>query len=364
MIPLAVAGAAALGHVDEFGYLHLPDGWRIEWWIAGDDHWHVPAASASLRQRSIDNTPVVETVMRVPGGDVVWRAAATATAEGGALVTELENRASIPVAIGVALIAPEQPSDVLVRPSLRFTTPARSVAAELGVELLVHPVTHGSTFRCSVGATPPDALPPIDAIVRGWLALARQGAEIALGDPTVDESLLAARTSLMLHHGSLVAAGRRQANGTAAAVATALTFLGYETEAEQLRVAARLRPKRKGLPTVAPIEPVLETDAREILADAAVAAATVAEVRALTIDDRQRRQLDVLPRADDAWRGRSVDVANLPTDHGPVSFALRWHGDKPALLWDAPKKATLRATGLAKEWSTKQPTGEELLTEL
>jgi hypothetical protein len=44
-----------------------------------------------------------------------------------------------------------------------------------------------------------------------------------------------------------------------------------------------------------------------------------------------------------------------------VSFAVRWHGPRPALLWTAPAGATLRAPGLDPEWSTSDPSGEQLL---
>jgi hypothetical protein len=194
-IPLAVAGEAPLAVVDEFGYLHFGD-WRVEWWVGAEDQWHVPAASPSRRQRVLGNTPVVETVIRVPGGDVAWRAAAAASAEGGAVVAEFHNGAAIPVALGVALVAPDHVDQPMARPALHFTAPARSAAGSGGVELFVHPVSHGTTWRCSVGPTQPDALPPIDNIVRGWQALARQGASIATGDETIDDALAVARASV------------------------------------------------------------------------------------------------------------------------------------------------------------------------
>jgi hypothetical protein len=358
-VPLAVAGDAPLAQVDPHGYLHWGDGWRLEWWIAGDDYWHVPAASPSLRQRSVDATPVVETAMHVPGGDVVWRVAATATADGGAIVAELENRAAIPVAIGIALIAPN--AEVTSRPSVHFVAPARSVAAELGVELLVHPVTHGSTWRCSLGGTAVDALPPIDAIVRGWQVLSRQGAQVDFGDATANDALAAARATLLLHAGDIARQGRRAGREVAAPVISALTLLGHEDEAERLRVATHLKPRRRGLPVIGPITPDFSADPLLLLVDPPLAAATITTLRNQLVDDSQRRTLDLLPAADASWRGRSIDVTNLPTNRGPVSFSLRWHGDHPALLWDAPKRATLRASALKPEWSTRDQTGEELL---
>ncbi|MEY2474177.1 MAG: hypothetical protein QOK28_3506 [Actinomycetota bacterium] len=363
-IPLAVAGNAPRGFLDEFGYLHFDGGWRVEWWVGGEDHWHVPASAASRRQRVVGNTPVVETVIRVPGGDVAWRAAAAATGEGGAVTIEFENTATIPVALGIALVTPSDLAAPLGRPALHFTAPARSVAADVGVELLVHPVSHGSTWRASIGPTPPGSLPPVEAIVRGWQAFTRQGASVSTGDASMDDALATARTSLLLHAASL-RAPRDRLRG--AAVANALTYLGYEDEAEALRVASRLRPQRRGLPLVSDPHAAYNPDALRMLEDPVAAAATVSAIRRALVDDTQRGVIDVLPSANASLRGRSVDIANLPTNFGPVSFALRWHGEKPALLWEAPParrrraRITLRASALDPDWSTTDQAGEALL---
>ena len=36
----------------------------------------------------------------------------------------------------------------------------------------------------------------------------------------------------------------------------------------------------------------------------------------------------------DAWWGQNLEVEHAPTHHGDLSFAVRWHGDRPALLWE------------------------------
>ena len=63
----------------------------------------------------------------------------------------------------------------------------------------------------------------------------------------------------------------------------------------------------------------------------------------------------------DAWRGRELDVHDAPTRRGSVSYAVRWHGRRPALLWDVPAGVELRAPGLDPEWSTTEARGEALL---
>jgi hypothetical protein len=54
----------------------------------------------------------------------------------------------------------------------------------------------------------------------------------------------------------------------------------------------------------------------------------------------------------------------MATRHGAVSFALRWHGAKPALLWDAPAGVSLRAPGLDGSWTSSGGAGEALLAEI
>ncbi len=63
-----------------------------------------------------------------------------------------------------------------------------------------------------------------------------------------------------------------------------------------------------------------------------------------------------------SWLGQNFEVYGVPT--GPaseVSFALRWHGARPALLWECTGEAvTLTSSGAAPGWSTTERTGEAL----
>jgi hypothetical protein len=68
----------------------------------------------------------------------------------------------------------------------------------------------------------------------------------------------------------------------------------------------------------------------------------------------------------DAWLGQGWEVHDLPSAYGTVSYAVRWHGDRPALLWDLvadPDAPPTRLTipGLDPTWSTTEPKGEALL---
>ena len=71
----------------------------------------------------------------------------------------------------------------------------------------------------------------------------------------------------------------------------------------------------------------------------------------------------------DDWWGRGVEVHDAPTHFGRMSYAVRWHGDRPALLWelepfdgvDGVDGVHLTAPGLDPAWSSREPRGEALL---
>jgi hypothetical protein len=89
-------------------------GWSLDWWIGGDDRWHAPAREAAVRQRLVGEAPVVETLMRIPGGDAVQRAyaihASTDSPFGQAfLIVEIENASAVPFAL-VLSVRPYNPT--------------------------------------------------------------------------------------------------------------------------------------------------------------------------------------------------------------------------------------------------------------
>lgn len=101
-------GSPAEALVDPRGLVTpTPGGWSLDWWIGADDRWHVPSREVAVRQRLVEDAPVVETVMRVPGGDAVHRAYAVraAPADGGheLMVVEIENASPVPFAVALAV---------------------------------------------------------------------------------------------------------------------------------------------------------------------------------------------------------------------------------------------------------------------
>ncbi len=83
------------------------------------------------------------------------------------------------------------------------------------------------------------------------------------------------------------------------------------------------------------------------------------------------RAIELLPDFPTAWRGGEVEVHEAPVAGVHVSFAVRWHGYRPALLWEvtgptapgssAAGPVTLRCPGLDPDWITTEPKGEALL---
>ena len=77
--------------------------------------------------------------------------------------------------------------------------------------------------------------------------------------------------------------------------------------------------------------------------------------------------LVIAPTPPGEWTGAPVDACGLLTRHGVLAFSVRWHGSRPALLWelqaargqDSP--GTTVRCGLDRSWQSEAPTGEALL---
>ncbi|HEX9970330.1 MAG TPA: hypothetical protein VGB03_09335, partial [Acidimicrobiales bacterium] len=91
-------------------------------------------------------------------------------------------------------------------------------------------------------------------------------------------------------------------------------------------------------------------------------------VRSMLVREAGDRELALCSMLPDAWLGQGIEVHDAPTHFGRVSFAVRWHADRPALLWElvphadvAAGSVRLTAPGLDPSWSTTDLRGETLL---
>ncbi len=78
--------------------------------------------------------------------------------------------------------------------------------------------------------------------------------------------------------------------------------------------------------------------------------------------------VSILPGFNESMLGQPIDVRNLPTPFGRLSYAVRWHGERPAVLWECvaihddqnPSELQLDAP-LFGDWSGTGRRGETLL---
>jgi hypothetical protein len=94
-------------------------------------------------------------------------------------------------------------------------------------------------------------------------------------------------------------------------------------------------------------------------------AALLADLRRLLVQEVPGG-LVLSPVVPEAWLGQGWEVHDAPTGHGRLGYAIRWHGDRPALLWELDPHsglppARLTVPALDPTWSTAEPRGEALL---
>jgi hypothetical protein len=354
----------------------------LDWWVAAEDRWHTPSRELTCRQRLVGGVPVVETAIRVPGGDAVQTVYAVADG-GGLAVVALENRSPAPIAVALSrrdVLTSHEPSTVPVQ------------GGDAPPDALVLPVGHRSTVVVALafdGRGPgalPSGLPSPDQVVRGWLRQTEAGADLRLPEaPAVHLATL--RSRLLLE-------GPPQADEAVAfLVAVAeLGRLGASVEPWVDDVAADAdglarSTRRRTAPVPWPIDAGLAAagevfslvDHRRGVADVAAARARRSDVDptpSVPADDltdlawalrrtaiERAGVVDLFPAPfPPSWRGQSIEAYRVPAGAGVLSVALRWHGARPAVLWelDGPP-LTLRSSGLGPSWSAANARGEALL---
>tara|TARA_B100000700_G_C15008979_1_gene839971 strand:- start:1112 stop:2047 length:936 start_codon:yes stop_codon:yes gene_type:complete len=71
----------------------------------------------------------------------------------------------------------------------------------------------------------------------------------------------------------------------------------------------------------------------------------------------------LFPSYTSKWFNVPLEVNNMPTSHGEVGYAVRWHGDRPALLWEGKinTQAAFTSPGFDPTWKSNELRGEALL---
>ena len=384
-IGLQGAGSAV---VDAYGVAH-PDGWRAEscgWWLAASDKWHDPRTSPSVRQQRIDGTPVVQTKIGVPGGDVVQRVFVVAD-RGGRLVMQVSNESPEPVAVAVPTREMSSTAAAGASRPQGIDTPDQVMAFPLshrGSITFAWPLAL-SRFRKSA---PIDAglLPSPDQVVRGWVLTSDRASRVAPEAAT----LVAARCeiSLTTAHEIDELLDADPARGILTIAERVRMGDNPQEWTSQLADAARRvakHPQRSPWTSRALVmaartllaasetlaaDDVVELWQRTNVSDSSGAVDSTAIDRVADIEQRfvravSRTSAAVLPTGiPDAWRGVSVEAHGLvASPHHRISLALRWHAANVALLWevDGPPGLSLSAPLVDPKFQATELQGEALL---
>ena len=348
----------------------------LDWHVAADDRWHTPAAERTVRQTRLLGAPVFETRLRVPGGDAVQRVWSVAD-RGGCTVVEVANDSPLPIACA------------FTRPDVLTTRPPTDVPIQ-GIDLdpaqtVVLPIGHRASVTVALAhdgrarGPLPAGLPSADATARGWVALAERASRLDLPDGAQAEAVVAARCDVLLVGppsraddpvGYLLALGELVRMGElgdeavadiapdiAAAVHDAAGRPGWDADAalDAAAIVLATGRERRAVADVARITARRPASAVPPMADG---------VRAVAAVERRLASGPVLLPGGipDSWRAANFEAHGLPV--GPastVSFAVRWHGEHPAVLWEVDgDPVELTAPAVDPTWRTRATTGETL----
>jgi len=351
----------------------------LDWHIAADDRWHSPQREAAVRQRRIDGTAVVETRVRIPDGDAVQRVYSVPD-RGGLTIIEVENESPLPIAVAFthdALHSPRPPT----APIEGISLPAGSVA---------FPVGHHSTLTVALphdgsgAGTLNSGVPTAAGVARGWTATVERASRLLLPDAALGERLVAERCELTLvgpEHpdndpvGFLLGVGQLIRMGEKATewipdLAHALELAAKSAEpnwalaaamdaADYVLAVAGEKRARRDLRALS----TRLGSSHELPADAPSECAYFITWVERLISDVHHEGGRLLPHGVPiGWEGNNFEVYGVPTGAlSSVSFAVRWHGERPAVLWEqSGQRVTLSSPAIAPGWQTTDVKGETL----
>ncbi|HTN79507.1 MAG TPA: hypothetical protein VMK16_07530 [Acidimicrobiales bacterium] len=370
---VGVLGRAETAEVDEHGTIHgVGDSWRVGWSVGDvEGRWRDPEVDASVRWRAIDDTPVFETAMRVNGGDVRQRVLGAVDRDEVFVAVEVENDSPHPIAVAF---------------SRDDSSPPLVTARRPPAEPDVFPLPHRAVLRVALPLSSPsgawsERMPTAAQVSAGWRAVRERGERLDVPGPWAGQFALAHAQLLLTWRGDpsarLLAEGARWrlAHDSRAASHAEVAVLAQRVAdhcradptardraalVEARALLSALRDER----AAADVGRVLDLVRGLVPDEPSDAASVVAQGRAMVVGDQPRRVVDLLPAAAE-WEGADLAVHHIPSRWGEVSFAVRWHGMRPALLWevepDGRGPVTVRASALDPAWRSDERSGEALL---
>lgn len=463
------------------GTLGALDGrWRLEWGAGSEDRWHIAHEETAVRQSRVEDTPVFETSMRIPSGELECRVGAVADGLSRSVMIEFKNDSPGGVALGCVLsigavssatnrsatkrsannlpgtdlsvdrtnikadgcvllesarraggvvvcqdepwlavaAGPDQPAASM---KLDFSNGAENAEAHAA---MVFPLPHRASLvlRIAVDGQLSDPKATLAEVAAGWRSITRDAASVDVPDQRLGEAwkrvvpdlviaagstdLLTAaeaapyldlaglhreadraRTALVIATEAGELRGRTastaisalasrdlrvgEASGLDRLISVLIASAGADIESSALLMAAaaiRLTDSRLGDQLIDLHDARLGSDGESPgIPSTRVAKGAAAVVGHLIgpVGREGTTNIDILPAVPEQWYGQPLDVRGLGTHAGRISFSLRWHGTRPALLWDregGPDECEITCVGLDPAWSATDRSGEALLS--
>ena len=405
MRAVGVRGAAWSAGVSAWGDLFVEDQERLRWFIAADDRWYRPSRETTVRQREVSGVPVIETRIKVPGGDAVQRVYGVANF-GGAIVVEIYNDSSLPFAVAF------DRGDIS---TMREPSPTGVQGIDLPAGSVVFPVGHHATMRAAIlvgagfdtdnrrlTAQEIESLPSFEQVERGWLGalqissrvdvpnlswssvLTSQRCKVLLSNSAelAESSDISLAVDLLLDRAERVRLGDKPAQWVdEVAVATerilkqcAKTQSVQWFEERALLGAGMVLNRAgesRGLQDFVSVWSRLAEAGR--ISDLALASPEIAGtvrqiawIESQLVAQRRDGVIEICPCGiDKSWLGVNFECHKLlASPEHLISYAVRWHGEKPALLWeiDGPVGTKVAASAIDRTFSSTEMRGETLLS--
>jgi hypothetical protein len=369
----------------------------------------------------VSGTPVTETRVRVPNGDVVQRVwSASLRDDVSAVLVEFTNDSPLPVAISLSRSDVVTPRSYHRLDSIQSPWPSE----DRGIERppLVIPLGHRSSMRVALARTgnvaedDVDSFPDWEAVVRGWVSITDgasrfeipdlidgvpledliriQRSNAALAAPEAVHGSIDDQITWLVAHRELVRMGL--ASVDVPEIVTALEGLlrivrkqrKLQPEvADALRAGALLLAdrdsraygdlqnassrtlyrcglaERKDFDFVRSLGSIRRVPLHDIVHQRSVSTDLIAAVERDFASWSADHEAILFPDGfDDSRLGVNVEGHHIPAGAGrTISLAIRWHGERPAVIWevDGPPGLLLRS-GVDPHWTSVESRGEAL----